>query len=139
MWLCVQVDMIAMKDTGILLLAFNDAVDSRSLLTLATSNDAGHSWVRVVILEDDPAGSFSYPTILDLPAQVWLCPILLSGSLHRRTCVPACPAGAACPVTQRGAGQVVNTASHLCRRLLRGMTGSLECSAAGPGLGHLLC
>ncbi|KAK9797082.1 hypothetical protein WJX73_005306, partial [Symbiochloris irregularis] len=64
-----KVDMIALEDTGMLLLAFNDATDSRSLLTLAASWDGGTHWTRVALLEDDSAGSFSYPTLLDLPAQ----------------------------------------------------------------------
>ena len=64
----VQVDVTAL-DGHIFVMAFNDATDSRSYLTLAASCN-GHTWQRVVLLEDDPAGSFSYPTLQDLPAEV---------------------------------------------------------------------
>lgn len=57
-------------DSQTLLIAFNDAPDSRSYLTLATSCNGGASWKRIAVLEDDPAGSFSYPTLQDLPHQV---------------------------------------------------------------------
>ena len=54
-------------DRRTLLAAYNDAPDSRSLLTLAVSCD-GHAWRRVAVLEDDLEGSFSYPTLQDLPS-----------------------------------------------------------------------
>ena len=61
--------MIALDSTT-LLTAFNDAPDSRSFLTLATSCNGGISWARLALLEDSSRGSFSYPTLLDLPLQV---------------------------------------------------------------------
>ena len=73
----VQVDMTALDDE-IWVMAFNDATDSRSFLTLAASCD-GASWQRIAVLEDEPAGSFSYPTLQDLPDQV-LRRALLAGS-----------------------------------------------------------
>ena len=64
-----QVDVLAL-DRRTLLVAFNDATDSRSFLTLATSCDNGHAWTRAAVLEDDPEGSFSYTTMQDLPAHL---------------------------------------------------------------------
>ena len=64
----LQVDLIALDDR-VFVAAFNNATGSRSFLTLAASCD-GHQWQRVAVLEDDPVGSFSYPTLQDLPSQV---------------------------------------------------------------------
>lgn len=69
--LVVQVDLAALPG-GVLLLAYNDQIEDRSRLALATSLDAGASWCRVALLEDDSRGSFHYPTIQHLPEQV--CP-----------------------------------------------------------------
>ena len=69
----LQVDLIAL-DNRVFLTAFNDARDSRSFLTLAASCD-GHQWQHVAVLEDDPQGSFSYPTLQDLPDQVCSCAV----------------------------------------------------------------
>ncbi len=57
--------MEALYDGG-LLLAFNNASQAgqRTPLSLAVSNDNGQVWDEAPILEDDPAGSFSYPTLL---------------------------------------------------------------------------
>ena len=63
-----QVDLAALPG-GVLLLAYNDLVEDRSRLALATSTDTGASWRRVAVLEDDPRGSFHYPTIQYLPGQ----------------------------------------------------------------------
>ncbi|KAK9823715.1 hypothetical protein WJX72_004851 [[Myrmecia] bisecta] len=56
--------------TGKLLLAYNNDSDTgvRSPLTLASSKDGGQTWQPAAIIEDDPAGSFSYPTIQYVPA-----------------------------------------------------------------------
>lgn len=77
----VQVDMTAL-DNQTLLVAFNDATDSRSFLTLAASCDAGRSWSRAAVLEDHCGGSFSYPTMQDLPEQVIL---IHAGLLYHHT------------------------------------------------------
>lgn len=50
--------------SGKVLLAGNSAAPSRSSLILATSGDLGLSWKRVVTLEDDASGTFSYPFLL---------------------------------------------------------------------------
>lgn len=51
---------------GALLLAFNDAsqIGRRTPLTLSSSADHGRTWEEKFVLEDDLAGSFSYPTLL---------------------------------------------------------------------------
>ena len=76
-------DLIALDDR-VFLVAFNNATDSRSYLTLAASCD-GLSWRRLAVLGDDPQGSFSYPTLQNLPEQV-ICPcaglVTLSTHMH---------------------------------------------------------
>ena len=64
-----QVDLAALP-SGVLLLAYNDQAVDRSCLALATSIDGGASWRRIAVLEQDARGSFHYPTIQHLPAQV---------------------------------------------------------------------
>ena len=64
-----QVDMTELPD-GTLLLAYNDESTKRTPLCLAASRDAGATWSTVAVLEDDPKGSFSYPTLQYLPAEV---------------------------------------------------------------------
>lgn len=66
-----QVDSLALPD-GRLVLAFNDDAKQRTKLTLATTGDGGKTWERQIVLEDDPQGSFSYPTLQFLPDQAGL-------------------------------------------------------------------
>ena len=65
----LQVDSTALPD-GSVLIAYNDDTESRSGLTLARTWDGGVSWEKVLVLEDDPLGSFSYPTIQYDPMEV---------------------------------------------------------------------
>jgi len=55
---------------GSVLLAFNDDSALRSALTVARSRNGGHSWERLIVLENDSKGSFSYPTLPLLPGKV---------------------------------------------------------------------
>ena len=56
-------DAIRLQD-GRLLLAFNDAVNSRENLRLAMSSDEGRTWRRVATLAEEPGADFSYPFLL---------------------------------------------------------------------------
>lgn len=49
---------------GRLLVAYNDSTEKRDTLSLAISNDEGHSWKQIANLENDPFKSFSYPYLL---------------------------------------------------------------------------
>lgn len=61
--LVVQVDIIGLPD-GSVLLAYNNNDTARTPLTLARSFDGGLSWRNVIVIENDPIGSFAYPTLL---------------------------------------------------------------------------
>jgi predicted neuraminidase len=56
-------DAIRLQD-GRLLLAFNDAVNSRENLRLAMSSDEGRTWRRVATLAEEPGADFSYPFLM---------------------------------------------------------------------------
>ncbi|MFI5165805.1 MAG: exo-alpha-sialidase [Thermoanaerobaculales bacterium] len=56
-------DVVALAN-GRVLLAFNDERFGRSNLSLAVSSDAGSTWRRVAVLEDEPGAEFSYPFLL---------------------------------------------------------------------------
>ena len=56
-------DAIRLQD-GRLLLAFNDAVNSRENLRLAMSSDQGQTWRRVATLAEEPGADFSYPFLM---------------------------------------------------------------------------
>jgi predicted neuraminidase len=58
-------DAIRLQD-GRLLLAFNDAVNSRENLRLAMSNDQGQTWRRVATLAEEPGADFSYPFLMEM-------------------------------------------------------------------------
>ena len=66
---------------GRIILAFNDDPQKRTKLTLAASLDGGQAWQRLLVLEDDPNGCFSYPTLHYLPEKVCclLLEVLLQG------------------------------------------------------------
>jgi predicted neuraminidase len=49
---------------GRLLVSYNDETFGRSNLSLALSNDAGHSWKKIADLENDNDKSFSYPYLM---------------------------------------------------------------------------
>lgn len=59
------------------MIAFNNDARTRSALTLARSQDAGASWHNLAVLEDDPLGSFSYPTLLYDTAKVCMKLLLI--------------------------------------------------------------
>ena len=103
-----QVDLAALPG-GVLLLAYNDQARDRGRLALATSTDAGAAWRRVAVLEDDPRGSFHYPTIQYLPDQA--C------NRGHPACWAACPPSVALHVS----------------RVPKGV-----CACAGPRACHLL-
>ena len=59
------IDALRLSD-GSLLMAFNNAKDGRNDLSLAHSQDEGHTWrvVRSVEYASDPRAEFSYPRLL---------------------------------------------------------------------------
>lgn len=69
MFVCKQVDSLTLPN-GLILLAFNDAAMARTPLSLAASTNGGATWQRLLILESDPHGSFSYPTLFHLERTV---------------------------------------------------------------------
>ena len=77
----MQVDSVTLKD-GSILLAYNNNATARTALTLAKSSDGGVTWQQVVVLEDDPIGSFAYPTILYDQGTVSCQSSLLTQMLH---------------------------------------------------------
>lgn len=50
--------------SGAVLMAFNDAPDSRKNLTLAVSPDGVLNWQRIAVLDKDPHGLFAYPYLI---------------------------------------------------------------------------
>ena len=78
----MQIDSLALP-YGRIYLAFNDDAVKRSALTVAASGDGGMTWQRLLVLESDPAGSFSYPTLQYLPDEV-----------HAQSTCSSCPNGA---------------------------------------------
>ncbi len=50
--------------SGAVLMAFNDAPDSRKNLTLAVSPDGIRDWQRIAVLDEDPSGLFAYPYLI---------------------------------------------------------------------------
>lgn len=59
----MQVDIIGLPD-GSILIAYNNNDTARTPLTIARSFDGGLSWRNVIVVENDPIGSFAYPTLL---------------------------------------------------------------------------
>ena len=69
--LIFQVDTIGLPD-GSVLIAYNNNDTARTPLTVARSFDGGLSWRNIIVVENDPVGSFGYPTLLYEPATVCL-------------------------------------------------------------------
>lgn len=53
---------------GRLLLAYNNSTTARDNLSLALSGDEGRTWSRLVMLENEPAATFSYPYLMRDPS-----------------------------------------------------------------------
>ena len=75
--LVFQVDTIGLPD-GSVLIAYNNNDTARTPLTVARTFDGGLSWRNVIVVENDPIGSFSYPTLLYEPTTVCLTTTLFS-------------------------------------------------------------
>ena len=65
----MQVDTISLPD-GSVLIAYNNNATARTPLTVARTWDGGLSWRNIIEVENDPVGSFGYPTLLFEPNTV---------------------------------------------------------------------
>ncbi len=57
------IDGLVLKD-GRALLVYNDSVEGRDRLSLALSNDGGHTWSHLFDLENERGSEFSYPAVI---------------------------------------------------------------------------